>query len=59
MQSLPAIVRRLPIRRLQEIAGADAAVANYVRDLYEKVDEKSPEERWSMLVRYVTWSREG
>ena len=59
MQSLPAVVRRLPIRRLQEIAGADAAVASYVRDLYEKVDEKSPEERWSMLVRYVTLSRKG
>ena len=47
---LPRFVRWLPIPGLQRILGADAAMAKYLKDLYEQADEKSPDGRWSLMV---------
>jgi len=54
IRPLPSIVRKLPIPRLQEIVAAEAIVTDYVEKLYAQIDEKSLEERSSMLVRPET-----
>jgi len=49
-----SVLRKLPIPQLQDIVTADERLTGYIKDLYENGDEKSPEGRWSMLVRIVT-----
>lgn len=50
----------MPIRRLQDIVTADAAITTFITGLYEKADETSPEGRANVLVcliKMVTGNR--
>jgi len=56
IQPLPSFVRKLPIPRLQEIVAGDPSITSYIAHLYAQEDDKSSEERSSMLVSSRTLS---